>query len=116
VTPVWTKVGPQAEQRAVRSLRAGLDSGRWAARNGGFADLDAADLGHVRRQCRFVARTDRGEYGTACWAQAGRLPVGALLRGLKDEAQVTPTFRFWRGAAVTHHVIRTGNTVSGTTA
>ncbi|MFF0307866.1 MerR family transcriptional regulator [Streptosporangium sp. NPDC004379] len=42
---VWTKVGPEAERRAVRSLRDDLDSGRWAERNRDLADLDAADLG-----------------------------------------------------------------------
>jgi len=42
---VWTRVGPQAEQRAVRSLRDDLDSGRWAERNRELADLDAAELG-----------------------------------------------------------------------
>lgn len=42
---VWTRVGPEAEQRAVRSLRDDLGSGRWAERNSGLADLDTADLG-----------------------------------------------------------------------
>ncbi|MFB6823533.1 methyltransferase domain-containing protein [Streptomyces virginiae] len=42
---VWTRVGPQAERRAVRSLGDDLTSGRWAERNGDLADLDAADLG-----------------------------------------------------------------------
>lgn len=42
---VWTRVGPQAEQRAVRSLGDDLDSGRWAERNSELAGLDAADLG-----------------------------------------------------------------------
>ena len=42
---VWTKVGPEAEQRAVRSLGDDLASGRWAERNGDLADLDAADFG-----------------------------------------------------------------------
>ncbi|MET7379861.1 MerR family transcriptional regulator [Streptomyces sp. NPDC005526] len=42
---VWTRVGPEAEQRSVRSLRDDLDSGRWAERNSDLADLDAADLG-----------------------------------------------------------------------
>ncbi|MFE7182141.1 MerR family transcriptional regulator [Streptomyces erythrochromogenes] len=42
---VWTRVGPQAEQRAVRSLADDLASGRWAERNGHLAGLDAADLG-----------------------------------------------------------------------
>lgn len=42
---VWTRVGPKAEQRAVRSLGDDLDSGRWAERNSDLADLDAADLG-----------------------------------------------------------------------
>ncbi|MER7055963.1 MerR family transcriptional regulator [Streptomyces sp. NPDC000351] len=42
---VWTRVGPQAEQRAVRSLSDDLDSGRWTELNSHLADLDAADLG-----------------------------------------------------------------------
>lgn len=42
---VWTRVGPQAEQRAVAALREDLSSGRWAERNGELAALDAAELG-----------------------------------------------------------------------
>jgi len=42
---VWTRVGPEAEQRAVRGLRDDLASGRWAERNRDLADLDAAELG-----------------------------------------------------------------------
>jgi len=42
---VWARVGPQAEQRAVRSLRADLVSGRWAERNRDLVALDAAELG-----------------------------------------------------------------------
>jgi hypothetical protein len=42
---VWTRVGPQAEQRAVRNLRDDLASGRWAERNRDLADLDEAELG-----------------------------------------------------------------------
>jgi SAM-dependent methyltransferase len=42
---IWAKVGPETEQRAVRSLRADLSSGRWAERNRDLADLDAAELG-----------------------------------------------------------------------
>lgn len=42
---VWTKAGPEAERRAVRSLGDDLRSGRWAERNGDLASLDAADLG-----------------------------------------------------------------------
>jgi DNA-binding transcriptional MerR regulator len=42
---VWTRVGPEAEQRAVRSLRDDLASGRWAERNSDLADLDEAELG-----------------------------------------------------------------------
>jgi hypothetical protein len=42
---VWTRVGPEAEQRAVRSLRDDLASGRWAERNRELANLDAAELG-----------------------------------------------------------------------
>jgi SAM-dependent methyltransferase len=42
---VWTKVGPDAEQRAVGNLRKDLASGRWAERNRDLVDLDAAELG-----------------------------------------------------------------------
>jgi SAM-dependent methyltransferase len=42
---VWARVGPDAEQRAVRSLRDDLGSGRWAERNRGLVDLEAAELG-----------------------------------------------------------------------
>ena len=42
---VWARVGPQAEQRAVHSLRHDLASGRWAERNRDLAALDAAELG-----------------------------------------------------------------------
>jgi SAM-dependent methyltransferase len=42
---VWVRVGPDAEQRAVRSLGDDLASGRWAERNRDLTDLDAAELG-----------------------------------------------------------------------
>jgi SAM-dependent methyltransferase len=42
---VWARVGPDAEQRAVRSLRDDLASGRWAERNRDLVDLEAAELG-----------------------------------------------------------------------
>ena len=42
---VWASVGPDAEQRAVRSLRDDLASGHWAERNRDLVDLDAAELG-----------------------------------------------------------------------
>ncbi len=42
---VWARVGPQAEQRAVRTLRDDLASGRWAERHRDLAALDAAELG-----------------------------------------------------------------------
>jgi SAM-dependent methyltransferase len=42
---IWARVGPQAEQRAVRSLRADLASGRWAERNRDLAGLESAELG-----------------------------------------------------------------------
>jgi SAM-dependent methyltransferase len=42
---IWARVGPDAGQRAVRSLRADLASGRWAERNRDLVDLDAADFG-----------------------------------------------------------------------
>ena len=42
---VWTRVGPEAEQRAVRSLRDDLASGRWTERNSDLAGLDEAELG-----------------------------------------------------------------------
>jgi DNA-binding transcriptional MerR regulator/ubiquinone/menaquinone biosynthesis C-methylase UbiE len=42
---VWTRVGADAEQRAVRSLRDDLASGRWAENNRDLAGLDEAELG-----------------------------------------------------------------------
>jgi SAM-dependent methyltransferase len=42
---IWARVGLDAEQRAVHSLRDDLASGRWAERNRDLADLDAAELG-----------------------------------------------------------------------
>jgi SAM-dependent methyltransferase len=42
---VWARVGPDAEQRVVRSLREDVASGRWAERNRDLVDLDAAELG-----------------------------------------------------------------------
>ncbi len=42
---MWTKVGPDAEQRAVHGLRSDLASGRWAERNRELLDLEAAELG-----------------------------------------------------------------------
>jgi len=42
---VWSKVGPEVEERVVRSLRADVSSGRWAERNRDLLGLDAADVG-----------------------------------------------------------------------
>jgi hypothetical protein len=42
---VWARAGPDAEQRAVHSLRNDLASGRWAERNRDLIDLDAAEVG-----------------------------------------------------------------------
>ncbi|MCF4139211.1 MerR family transcriptional regulator [Streptomyces sp. Tue 6430] len=42
---VWTRVGPEAERRAVNELRDDLSSGRWAERNPDLVALDAAELG-----------------------------------------------------------------------
>ena len=42
---VWARVGPDAEQRAVNSLRDDLVSGRWVERNRELVGLDAAELG-----------------------------------------------------------------------
>jgi hypothetical protein len=42
---IWARVGPDAEQRAVHSLRDDLASGRWVERNRDLVDLDAAELG-----------------------------------------------------------------------
>ncbi len=42
---VWDRVGPAAEQRAVRSLREDLGSGRWAERNHDLIALEAAEFG-----------------------------------------------------------------------
>jgi SAM-dependent methyltransferase len=41
---IWARVGPDVEQRAVRSLRDDLGSGRWAGRNRDLVDVDAAEL------------------------------------------------------------------------
>ena len=48
---VWARVGPDAEQRAVRSLRDDLVSGWWAERNRDLLDLEAADLGLPTSGC-----------------------------------------------------------------
>jgi SAM-dependent methyltransferase len=42
---VWDAVGPEVEQRAVRRLRADLESGRWADRNRALLELEEAELG-----------------------------------------------------------------------
>jgi ubiquinone/menaquinone biosynthesis C-methylase UbiE len=42
---VWAGVGPDAEERAVFSLRRDLASGRWAERNRDLLELEAAELG-----------------------------------------------------------------------
>jgi len=42
---IWARVGPDAEQRAVHSLRDDLASGRRAERNRDLVNLDAAELG-----------------------------------------------------------------------
>jgi DNA-binding transcriptional MerR regulator len=42
---VWTRVGPEAEHRAVNRLHDDLASGRWAERNAGLQGLDTAELG-----------------------------------------------------------------------
>ncbi|KAB8169763.1 MerR family transcriptional regulator [Streptomyces sp. 3MP-14] len=42
---VWSRVGPEAERRAVDALDADLASGRWAERNRDLVDLEAAELG-----------------------------------------------------------------------
>jgi DNA-binding transcriptional MerR regulator len=42
---VWTRVGPQAERRAVGRLDDDLTSGRWAERNRELVALDVAELG-----------------------------------------------------------------------
>jgi SAM-dependent methyltransferase len=42
---VWARVGLEAEQRAVRALRADLASGRWVERNHEIVGLEQAELG-----------------------------------------------------------------------
>jgi SAM-dependent methyltransferase len=41
---IWARVGPDAEHRAIRSLRADLVSGQWKQRNRDLLHLDAAEL------------------------------------------------------------------------
>jgi SAM-dependent methyltransferase len=43
---VWTRVGPDAEARAVAALRADLESGAWHERNAELLELDEHDLGY----------------------------------------------------------------------
>jgi SAM-dependent methyltransferase len=42
---VWSKVGPDAEAKAVSDLRDDLTSGRWVERNRDLLDVEAAELG-----------------------------------------------------------------------
>ena len=42
---VWSRVGLDAERRAVRSLSDDLASGRWDERNRDLLDLETAELG-----------------------------------------------------------------------
>ena len=42
---VWSAVGQEAEQRAVRKLCEDLESGRWAERNRALLELEEAELG-----------------------------------------------------------------------
>jgi hypothetical protein len=42
---VWARVGPAAEQRAVRELADDLRTGRWAERNREITGLSQMDLG-----------------------------------------------------------------------
>ena len=42
---VWSKLGPEVEERTVRRLREDLASGQWADRNRELIDLEEADLG-----------------------------------------------------------------------
>ena len=44
-TSVWAQVGPEAERRAVASLRAELESGAWPERNRELLELAEAELG-----------------------------------------------------------------------
>jgi SAM-dependent methyltransferase len=42
---IWTRVGPETEQRTVKALGEDLASGLWAERNSELRNLDAAELG-----------------------------------------------------------------------
>lgn len=44
-TSVWSRVGEEAERRAVDALASDLRSGRWEARNGELLALEQADVG-----------------------------------------------------------------------
>jgi SAM-dependent methyltransferase len=100
---VWTRVGPEAEQRAVRSLRDDLASGRWTERNRDLVDLDAAELGlrllvaralpqpqMVSRRhdgCHYDTRNDRVEAhpapGRSAYVASGPVP-GCHWTGIED--------------------------------
>ena len=84
---VFTRVGPDAEQRAVRNLRDDLASGRWAERN---RDLVALEAGRPRRspahrlgRPRLIASATRNEYAA----------THASVQGLRDRP------RRWRRKA-----------------
>jgi len=51
---IWARVGPDAEQRAVRSLRDDLASGRWAERNRDLVGLDVAEPGRLCSERSFT--------------------------------------------------------------
>jgi hypothetical protein len=44
-TSVWARLGREVEERAVRELRADLETGRWHERNAELLELPEAELG-----------------------------------------------------------------------
>lgn len=85
---VWARVGPDAEQRAVRSLGDDLASGRWAERNPDRGDLEAAELGARL----LIARTRHSWVPLRCPKPRGVL--GPWPAPVNDQLQtITPTSR-----------------------
>ncbi len=75
-TSVWTRVGAQAERRAVAALRADLESGAWRARNAELFEFEQAE---VELKSRRHART-AGRGGARNGHVAGSVLLGGIMQ------------------------------------
>jgi DNA-binding transcriptional MerR regulator len=85
---VWTRVGPEAEHRAVRGLRDDLASGRWAELNRDLAALDAAELG-----LRLLVALDTPGTGPRANGRPVRAGEQVRMQQRPERAPVTPDDR-----------------------